>query len=327
MGKSRQKPSLSLPQPSALLTKFAARLFPSAEEQELFIQALLNPRPYPPAIIWCQQPSNSFPFAVTKPESWQPSWVNRLEIGARPGQDPLHQQGAYYVLDFSSVFAATPLLHLELSQAPQLIIDVCAAPGGKSIFAWKALNPQQLVSNEVIGKRIGMLRSNLSRCRISPVAITNLEVAGLGDRYANQGDVVIVDAPCSGQSLLAKGTQVLGCFHPRTISHNAQRQKKIMALASQLVRPGGYLLYSTCTFSLEENEAVLSWLLTHFPEFQSVAIPVLSAFESAWREPQLFDKKYNRSDVLYSYRLFPQSGLGAGAFTALLKKSELNASL
>ncbi len=323
MGKSRRKTAVSLAQASGLLTRFSQKLFSSAVEQAAFIQALQQPQPYPPAILWCQPRPGQCPFELVESLPWQPSWVDRLKIGTRPGQYDLHEQGAYYVLDFSSVFAAVPLSYLNLPQAPQLVIDVCAAPGGKSILAWRTLSPNSLIANEVIGKRLGMLRSNLTRCQISPVAVTNLEVADLVADYAAQADVVIVDAPCSGQSLLAKGTQVLGCFHPRTISYNAQRQKKIIALASQLVRPSGYLLYSTCTFSLEENEGILHWFLERFPRFQPITIPALATYQSAWvswphRTSQKSELPVNLPQFP-CYRLMPMSGLGAGAFTVLLQ--------
>lgn len=269
----------------------------------------MTPKPYPTAILWCQSRPNPLPFEVVPPVAWQPAWVDRLAVGTKPGKHPLHNQGAFYVLDFSSVFAAVPLQSLGFSQPPKLVIDVCAAPGGKSILAWRSLQPDLLVANEVIGKRLGMLTSNLKRCHLACGKVTQLDVAGLVMEYGQLADVVIVDAPCSGQSLLAKGTDVLGCFHPRTINHNAQRQKKILATASRLVRPGGYLLYSTCTFSVEENEGVLDWFVQRFPAFQSLAISALAAYQSAWET----------SSQLWGYRLSPEQGLGAGAFTTLLQ--------
>ncbi|MDS3860880.1 RsmB/NOP family class I SAM-dependent RNA methyltransferase [Thermosynechococcaceae cyanobacterium BACA0444] len=295
--------------PSALLEKFSRKLYPDPVHRETFLTALLTPKPYPPAILWCQPRPNPLPFDVIPPVVWQPDWVDRLVLGTKPGQHHLHHQGAYYVLDFSSVFAAVPLQSLTFPQSPKLVIDVCAAPGGKSILAWRSLQPDLLVANEVIGKRLGMLTSNLKRCHLACGKVTHLNVADLVAEYGQLADVVIVDAPCSGQSLLAKGTNVLGCFHPRTINHNAQRQKKIIATASQLVRPGGYLLYSTCTFSIEENEGVLDWFVQRFPAFQSLAVPALTDYQSPW----------GTSPQFRGYRLSPEQGLGAGAFTSLLQ--------
>lgn len=305
----KANPSSSEARPSSLLEKFSRKLYPDQTYREQFLTALLSPSPYPPAILWCQTRPESFPFEVVSPLAWQPAWVDRLAVGTKPGQHPLHNEGAYYVLDLSSVFAAVPLRFLTLPHPPQLVIDVCAAPGGKSILAWRSLQPDVLIANEVIGKRLGMLHSNLRRCQVACGKVTHLDVAGLVADYGQLADVVIVDAPCSGQSLLAKGTNVLGCFHPRVIKHNAQRQKKIIATASQLVRPGGYLLYSTCTFSVEENEGVLDWFVQRFPAFRSVAVPLLGDYQSSW----------GLDSQLWGYRLHPEQGLGAGAFTSVLQ--------
>jgi 16S rRNA C967 or C1407 C5-methylase (RsmB/RsmF family) len=123
--------------------------------------------------------------------------------------------------------------------------------------------------------------------------------------------VVIVDAPCSGQSLLAKGAKAPGCFHPVTINKNANRQKRILANAAQLVAPQGYLAYMTCTYSVEENEQVIEWLLERFPRLRPVVIPHLATHQSSLSS-------------LPCYRLWPQTGLGAGAFTILLQNTEMD---
>ena len=126
---------------------------------------------------------------------------------------------------------------------------------------------------------------------------------------AHSVDLVLVDAPCSGQSLLAKGQKVPGCFHPVTLQRNASRQKRILAAAATLVRPGGHLAYMTCTYAPEENEQVGRWFQKKFPDFQPQRVPPLAAYQSP-----LCDWP--------CYRLWPQLGLGAGAFTSLWQRSE-----
>jgi len=118
--------------------------------------------------------------------------------------------------------------------------------------------------------------------------------------------VVIVDAPCSGQSLLAKGSQVPGCFHPVTMNKNANRQKRILANSAQIVAPQGYLAYMTCTYAPAENEQVCEWFLNRFPDFQPAVVPHLAPFQS-------------HLTALPCYRLWPHQGLGAGGFTALFQ--------
>lgn len=292
--------------PSRLLLKLSQRLFTEEAEQAAFCDRLTHPQPLHPCILWRDAKPTEQPFLLEPPLSWQPDFIDRLALGQQPGKHPLHDQGAFYCLDFSSVFAISPLL--SLSSPVEYVIDVCAAPGGKSIFAWRALHPSLLLSNEVIGKRIGALISNLKRCRINPAVVVNLDSKILAQEIPGTAQVVLVDAPCSGQSLIAKGGKAPGCFHPVTINNNANRQKRILANSAQLVADQGYLLYMTCTYSLEENEQVAEWFLERFPHFQAIAVPHLSDYQSHLTQ-------------LPAYRLFPQSSLGAGAFTILLQNT------
>jgi 16S rRNA C967 or C1407 C5-methylase (RsmB/RsmF family) len=207
----------------------------------------------------------------------------------------------------SSVFAASVLK--VVPPEPEVVVDACASPGGKSLFAWRCLRPGLLVSNEVISKRTGPLIGNLKRCGAKPAIVTNADPAVLSRVCPASADVTIVDAPCSGQSLVAKGQDVPGCFHPATINLNANRQRRILANAASVVAPGGWLAYITCTYAEKENEGNLRWLLRQFPEFTAVPVPALEEYRSTLAE-------------VPCYRLWPQSGVGAGAFAALLRKEE-----
>jgi 16S rRNA C967 or C1407 C5-methylase (RsmB/RsmF family) len=292
--------------PSNLLLKLSRSLFADSEEQEKFIRAVTNPQPFNPAILWLPSKPTENPFDLEIPVSWQPEFVDRLSLASKPGKHPLHQAGHYYCLDFSSIFAASILLTIR--QPVQLILDMCAAPGGKSIFAWKTLNPELQLCNEVIGKRIGMLLSNLKRCQISRSATMNFDSKILAEKIPETADLVIVDAPCTGQSLLAKGEKAPGCFHPVTINNNANRQKRILANSAKIVAPQGYLAYMTCTYSTAENEQVSEWLLNKFPEFQPVTVTDLAKYRSHLTE-------------IPCYRMWPQDKLGTGAFTILFKNT------
>ena len=290
-----------------LLLKLSRRLFDNLEEQERFIEALISPQRFHPCILWCQEKPNISPFAVEVPAVWQPNFIDRLSLGQKPGQNPLHEQGYYYCLDFSSVFAASTLL--TITQPMQLVFDMCAAPGGKSVFAWKTLQPDLLLSNEVIGKRLGMLISNLKRCHITPSIVVNRDSSIFAENIPLSANLVLVDAPCTGQSLLAKGEKAPGCFHPTAINKSANRQKRIIANSAQVVAPQGYLAYMTCTYSVEENEQVCEWLLERFPQFQAVEINHLKDYQS-------------HLTTIPCYRMFPQDKLGAGAFTMLFQNTE-----
>ncbi|WP_449420799.1 RsmB/NOP family class I SAM-dependent RNA methyltransferase [Phormidium nigroviride] len=293
--------------PSNLLLKLTRNLFTDITEQERFIQAIVNPQPFNPCILWLESKPIIHPFTVETPTTWQPEFVDRLAINTKPGKHQLHESGHYYCLDFSSIFAASILL--TISQPVKLILDMCAAPGGKSIFAWKKLHPELLISNEVIGKRIGMLISNLKRCQISQSVVTSADSEKLAEIIPQTANLVIVDAPCTGQSLLAKGEKAPGCFHPVTINSNANRQKRILANSAKIVAPQGYLAYMTCTYSPAENEQVTEWFIAKFPQFQPVEVPALAAHQSHLTN-------------LHCYRMWPQDRLGAGAFTVLFQNQE-----
>lgn len=334
-------------EPSKQLIKQARRLFADEGDRAAFTEALSHPPSFAPTILWTQPKPPEFDWKVLPPLPWQPRFVDRLgalsvqpgielgrrregsrqveetknaegpeEIGVqddpnsvtrRPGRHPLHEKGYFYCLDFSSVFAISAIQ--AIPQAVDAVIDLCAAPGGKSLFAWVALRPKHLICNEVIRKRVKILIANLKRCGALDAIVLNLDPSILAEQMPQCTQLVLVDAPCSGQSLLAKGQTVAGCFHKVTVNRNANRQKRILVNAAHLVQPGGYLLYSTCTYAPEENEQVCRWLLKKFPKFWPVLVPALQDYQSPLTD-------------LPCYRLWPQSKLGAGAFTMLLQRKE-----
>jgi 16S rRNA C967 or C1407 C5-methylase (RsmB/RsmF family) len=287
--------------------KLADGLFAEAASREAFLHALAEPRDYSPALVWLRERPESLPFRIDPPYDWQPLFVDRVSPDQRPGQHPLHETGPYYCLDLSSVFAAGVLRAAPAEQP--LITDVCASPGGKSIFAWRMFGPGMLVANEVIGKRSAALISNLRRCGIHPAVVTSMDSSRLAEACPGTASLVIVDAPCSGQSLVARGKKSPGCFHPATINMNANRQRRILAQAAKLVAPAGHLVYITCTYSLKENENNILWLMRIRPELRPVEVSALAQFQS------------HLADVP-CYRLWPQDGIGAGGFAAMLQNGE-----
>ncbi|MUH00534.1 RsmB/NOP family class I SAM-dependent RNA methyltransferase [Scytonema sp. UIC 10036] len=292
---------------SNLLLKLSRRLFTNLDEQEKFVEALTHPQRFNPCILWCKEKPELSPFSTEVATPWQPEFIERLSLGEKPGQHLLHEQGYFYCLDFSSVFAASLLL--AIPQPVNLVFDMCAAPGGKSVFAWKSLQPDLLIGNEVIGKRLGMLISNLKRCQIEPSVVASKDSSFFADTIPLSSRLVMVDAPCTGQSLLAKGEKAPGCFHPTAINKSANRQKRIIANSARLVAPQGYLAYMTCTYSPEENEEVCEWFLQRFPQFNAMEVKHLEGDRS-------------HLTTLPCYRMFPQGGLGAGAFTVLFQNTE-----
>lgn len=292
--------------PSKLLLKLSHRLFSDEQERQAFVDAVTHPRPFPPCILWCRDRPSPSPFDVEPPRPEQPAFVDRLPLDTQPGKHSLHDEGYYYCLDYSSVLSASVLT--AIPHPVGVVVDMCAAPGGKSVFAWRSLSPSLLLSNEVIGKRTAALIANLKRCQVNQTRVLSRDSAILADQIPATADVVIVDAPCTGQSLLAKGSKAPGCFHPVTINRNANRQKRILANSAQVVAPQGYLAYMTCAYSPDENEGVMEWGLKQFPAFEPVVVPALAEFQS-----HLSDRP--------CYRVWPQSKLGAGGFAVLLKNT------
>lgn len=291
--------------PSPNQRKLATQLFSRAEDRQHFLHALTSPSPQPPALIWRAQRPHILPFPVERPFAWQPPFVDRVPIEFRPGQHPLHAEGAYYCLDISSVFTGCVLSAVS-TQTP-VVIDVCASPGGKCVLLWRMLSPSLVVANEVIGKRSAALIANLQRCRIGPAMVIRADVSRLAEQIPACADLVVVDAPCSGQSLVARKKPCPGGFHPATINQNANRQRRILAHAARLVAPGGCLAYLTCTYAFKENECNAAWLLKKQAGFCPRTVPRLAEFQS-----QLAD--------FPCYRLWPQQNMGAGGFAALLQK-------
>lgn len=290
-----------------LLEKLARSLFPDQVEYDRFIAALVNGTSGEKAIVWVNERPAIAPFRLRARPAWLPNVFDWVESSEQPGASSWHSEGKIYCLDLSSAFAAACLTAIPSSARVRTVLDMCAAPGGKAICSWRMLQPQLMIANEVIGKRLPALISNFERCRVGPAIITRHDPGHFAKCCPGMVDLVIVDAPCSGQSLVARGEDSPGCFHPATINMNSNRQKRILANAASAVAPGGYLAYMTCTYSRQENEAVLEWLFKKFPEFKPTPVEALATHQSMLAG-------------FPCYRLWPQKGEGSGAFTALLRR-------
>ncbi len=264
-------------------------------------------------IVWTKPKPNSFSSEnalapqVLPPLPEQPIFVDRLTPDSRPGKNELHNAGYYYCMDYSSVLMTLPL-SLIANQPIEVAWDMCAAPGGKSILINQWLKPQTLVANEVVHNRIGALISNLKRCEIKSKVVS--KDPKIWAEYVSQTcDLVFVDAPCSGQSLLVKGDSSPGCFHFANINKCLTRQRRIIAESSKLVAPQGHLLYSTCTYSVEENEEIVDWFLKKFPHFESIEVPALKKYQST-------------NTQAHAYRFWPSEEVGVGGFTSFFKNKD-----
>ena len=244
------------------------------------------------------------PF-VREPVPWAANRAFFVEPGARPGGHALYGTGAYYIQDASSLLAVS----LLDPRPGEVIGDLCAAPGGKSTDILEALGQRGFLSaNEVIRSRLGPLRLNLARHGGWRYAVSNLDPEELADRLGPSFDAVLVDAPCSGQSLALRGKQAGSAFDAKSVELNARRQKRILRAAGRLLQPGGRLVYSTCTYSWAENEQQVTAMLDAVPhEWHPDPLPQLEAFAARGPAPT------------GCYRLWPDRHGCAGAFAARLR--------
>ena len=238
---------------SNLLLKLSRELFPDRTEREMFVSALVHPRPCDTYLLWCQPKQQVFELRTAL--DWQPEFVDRLAPGQPPEKHLLFQQGAYDSVEFTALFVASLLL--SLGDRPGLVFDLCAGTGSNSVFAWQLLQPKLLLANTLIRQHHRLLFGHLRRCGITPAAMMSVDSGVLAEVIPGTADLVIVDAPSSAQSVLARGRLNPGCFHPVTIAKYATCQRRLLANASHLVASQGYLLYTTRTYSLDENEHIL----------------------------------------------------------------------
>ncbi|MCC7464939.1 MAG: rRNA cytosine-C5-methyltransferase [Saprospiraceae bacterium] len=206
------------------------------------------------------------------PVPWQPM---AYYLSERPSftLDPLFHAGAYYVQEASSMFVGEAVRQtVDLSQNLR-VLDMCAAPGGKSTLLLNLLSEGSLlVSNETIRARTASLRENLERWGYPNVAVTSAESEEF-EALEDWFDIVLVDAPCSGEGLFRKDPDAVREWSLPQVELCSARQKRILSAAVTTLAPGGVLLYSTCTYNSQENDANVDWLLREFP-LEQVALKI-----------------------------------------------------
>jgi 16S rRNA C967 or C1407 C5-methylase (RsmB/RsmF family)/NOL1/NOP2/fmu family ribosome biogenesis protein len=216
-----------------------------------------------------RKPGAAFPNA--EPIPWCPSGAYLPE---RPTfiLDPLWHGGAYYVQEASSMLLYAALRRFATEPRPRRVLDLCAAPGGKTTLLADFLEDDALlIANEVIRSRVRILQENVTRWGWPNIVITNHDPAEFAP-LAGFFDLVVVDAPCSGEGLFRKDPNAVGEWSEENAAHCAARQRRILETALPLVRPGGLLFYSTCTFNPDENDGAIAdaladggWEVLPFP--------------------------------------------------------------
>ena len=247
----------------------------------------------------------------------------------RAGCDPLHHAGAYYVQEPSAMSAVT-----VLNPTPgERILDMCAAPGGKSTQIAAALQGEGLLwSNEYVPARARILLQNMERCGVRNSVVSCGDTALLAGALPDFFDAVLVDAPCSGEGMFRKEPDAVADWSEQTIQLCANRSREILDNAAQCVRPGGRLVFSTCTFAPEENEGAVIRFLQDHPDFTLVKIQKpfgRSAFDVDRIRPFISSDLYSFAksvDTTACRRIFPIDG-GEGHFIALFYRACGNTTL
>ncbi|MCL6636328.1 MAG: RNA methyltransferase [Alicyclobacillus sp.] len=233
-----------------------------------------------------------------------------------PAQAPLgrlfyHELGAYYLQEPSAMAPATALA----VQPGERVLDLCAAPGGKAIaLGWQMRGQGVLVANDIHPQRARVLAENLERCGV-PAAVLQERPEHLAAAWPGVFDAVLVDAPCSGEGMFRKDPAAVQEWNPQAPERCAERQRHILGHALRLVRPGGRLVYSTCTLNPLENEQVIDWALQHF-DVELLPLPDWPGWDSG--RPDWSGHK-ERPELARTRRLWPHRGRGEGHFVALLR--------
>jgi NOL1/NOP2/sun family putative RNA methylase len=265
------------------------------------------------------------PFPLGDKVVWCDSAYYLLPSASSPGLHPYHLAGLYYLQDPSAMSA----VELLGPRPGERVLDLAAAPGGKTTHIASLMQGQGLlVSNEIKTKRLNHLVVNVERWGAINVVVTNETPERVADHFGAYFDRVLVDAPCSGEGMFRKDMGARLDWSEEMVAGCAVRQTNILRVAAHLVRPGGHLLYSTCTFAPEEDEAVMARFLQEHPDFEVEALPQLAGFMPGrpdWLSltAEIAKKDTAANDSLRgAVRLFPHRLNGEGHFACRLQRKD-----
>lgn len=268
------------------------------EEAELFFDALQQEAPTSVRV------NNKVPFHYEDRIPWHP---DGYYLPQRPmfTLDPLLHAGCYYVQEASSMFLYQVLNRYVAHDA--VVLDLCAAPGGKSTLISEWLGEEGLlVSNEVIRQRAFILSENIQKWGNGNTVVTHNFPEEIGERLEGVFDCVLVDAPCSGEGMFRKDPKTVEEWNPQNVLVCADRQRSIVRHVWNALRPGGILIYSTCTYNPCENEGVVDWIID---ELGAEVLPVPYPQDWGITETQ-------------GYHFYPHKTRGEGFYICVLRKND-----
>ncbi len=239
-----------------------------------------------------------------------------------PGKHPYHEAGVYYIQE-PSAQAVVPFLEVKPGEK---VLDLCAAPGGKSTQVGVALAGEGLLlCNEIHPARAKILSENIERMGIRNAIVTNEEPEKLAEIFVEYFDKILVDAPCSGEGMFRKNEDAKLEWSPQNVQICAQRQDEILDCAARMLRPGGRLVYSTCTFAPAENEGSIARFLERQKDFEVAEVEIPEGFEPGrpeWCATAEGDYTLPTNPVMArTLRLWPHKINGEGHYLAVLKKA------
>lgn len=249
-------------------------------------------------------------FQVAKDIPW---CENAFYLKERPVYtlDPLFHAGCYYSQEASSMFLDYVIRQLKLDRSPLKALDLCAAPGGKSTLINSSLHSESLVvANEIIKSRVNILQENLMKWGYPNTVVTNNDPSAFG-RLPGYFDFMVIDAPCSGSGMFHKDHSAIDEWSLANVKLCSERQQRILAAALPALKSAGYLFYSTCSYSRDENEDIVDWLIEEFG-LEAVQVEV----DSSWG----IDVTSSDRNKATGYRFYPHQVDGEGFFCAILKK-------
>lgn len=291
--------------PDAFVRRMTELLGPEWED----LHAALQEAPNTSLRFNSQKPGASFP--TDNPIPW---CEGGFYLPERPKfyRDPFIYSGAYYVQEASSMLVAQCL---DFSQ-DQVVLDLCAAPGGKSTLLASRLSKDSfLVSNELVSNRCRALVDNLSRWGRPNVMVSNNHPRDFS-QLRHTFDSIVIDAPCSGEGMFRKDPKVIGTWSPGIVRNCALRQKEILGQVMNALKPGGRLVYSTCTYNRSENEEIVKWILNHEPGVFKI-VPL--EFPAEWGLTPGATDGYP-PEMAFTYHCYPHKVKGEGFYFACLEK-------
>ena len=251
-------------------------------------------------------------FFAWKEVPWCPDGFY-LETDSRLSLDPLYAAGCYYIQEPS---AMAPAAFLPVKEGDR-VLDLCAAPGGKSAaLAGKLKGTGMLVANDVSASRCKALLKNLEMAGVTNAVITCEKPETLKKHFPEYFDCILVDAPCSGEGMFRKDPSMIKHWSPEAVKEYSRIQEEILFAAANMLRPGGYLVYSTCTYSPEENEQIVKKLLKKDSRFHLCPLPSFDGVsEGVIRDLEDETLSLSRCRRFWNHRVE-----GEGQFAALFQK-------